>query len=94
MGPRLSDKVALIIGSTSGLGRATAELFAGHGATVVINGRRREVGQQVVDGIRAQGGKAKYVFADVPDSAQVRDLVARTLDAYGQIDILMNNAET
>jgi NAD(P)-dependent dehydrogenase (short-subunit alcohol dehydrogenase family) len=89
---RLSGQVAVITGSTSGIGRATAELFAKHGAAVVVNGRRRALGQQVVDGIRTQGGQAEYMYADLSDSAQVRDLIAFALDTYGQIDILMNNA--
>ena len=89
---RLSGKVAVITGSTSGIGRATAELFAKHGAAVVVNGRRRTLGQQVFDGIRAQGGQAEYVFADVSNSDQVKNLIAFALDTYGRIDILMNNA--
>ena len=66
MGKRLQDKVAVVTGSTSGIGRASAELFAEQGASVVINGRRRELGQEVVDGIVAQG-----------DRVEVLDRVAR-----------------
>ena len=92
MGKRLEGKVAVITGSTSGIGRASAELFAEQGASVVINGRRRELGREVVDGIVTNGGTASYFYADVSSGQDVEALIAYALDTYGRIDVLMNNA--
>lgn len=60
----LKDKVAIITGSTSGMGRATAELFAKEGAKVVITGRNEDRAKEIVDNIRYQGHEAFYVIAD------------------------------
>lgn len=92
MTKRLEDKVAVITGSTSGIGRATAELFAQEGACVVVNGRRRELGQEVVEGILAEGGVASYCYADVTKSDELKGLIQHAVDTYGRLDILMNNA--
>jgi NAD(P)-dependent dehydrogenase (short-subunit alcohol dehydrogenase family) len=92
MGTRLAGKVAVVTGSTSGIGRASAELFAEQGARVVINGRRRALGQQVVDGIVERGGTASYFYADVRQADQLRALIRYAVDTYGRLDILMNNA--
>ncbi|MBC7235858.1 MAG: glucose 1-dehydrogenase [Chloroflexi bacterium] len=92
MGNRLAGKVALITGSTSGIGRASAERFAEEGAMVIINGRRCELGMEVARGIRERGGQAEYLNADVSDPAQVRSLVELAADTYGRLDILMSNA--
>jgi NAD(P)-dependent dehydrogenase (short-subunit alcohol dehydrogenase family) len=92
MGMRLEGKVALITGSTSGIGRGTANLFAAEGAKVVVNGRRRDWGERVVDEIRAAGGEAAYFQADLAESKAVRDLVGFAIDTYGRLDVLMNNA--
>lgn len=92
MGNRLADKVAVVTGSTSGIGRASAELFAEEGARVVINGRRRALGEQVVAGILDRGGTASYYCADVSIGDQLRNLIGFAVDTYGQLDILMNNA--
>jgi NAD(P)-dependent dehydrogenase (short-subunit alcohol dehydrogenase family) len=92
MGKRLEGKVAVVTGSTSGIGRASAELFAEQGARVVINGRRRELGQEVVEGIAASGGTASYFYADMSKSEDVAALIEHALRTYGRIDVLMNNA--
>jgi len=92
MGNRLAGKVAIVTGSTSGIGRASAELFAEKGASVVISGRRRELGQQVVDGIRKKGGTASYFCMDVTRSDEIQALISFAVDTYGKLDILMNNA--
>ncbi len=94
MGSRLAGKVAIVTGSTSGIGRASAELFAEEGAAVVVNGRRRELGREVVEGIRARGGTASYFYGDVTQSDSLQALVQFTLETYGRLDILMNNAYT
>jgi NAD(P)-dependent dehydrogenase (short-subunit alcohol dehydrogenase family) len=92
MDQRLQGQVALITGSTSGIGRASAELFAEQGASVVVSGRRRELGQEVVDGIVARGGTATYAYADMSRSQDIQMLVQFALDTCGRLDILMNNA--
>ena len=92
MARRLEGKVAVITGSTSGIGRATAVLFAQEGARVVVNGRRRELGEQVVEEIREAGGTASFYHADVGQSDQLRALIAHAVEAYGRLDVLVNNA--
>ena len=92
MAGRLQGKVAVITGSTSGIGRATAQLFAQEGARVVVNGRRKELGEEVVSGIRAAGGEAAFFHADVSQSDQVCALIAFAKDTYGRLNVLMNNA--
>ena len=90
---RLSGKVAIVTGSSRGIGRAIAERFAAEGAKVTINwaGREREA-KAVVDGIKANGGEALSVGADVSSSADVKRLVQATVDHFGRLDILVNNA--
>jgi NAD(P)-dependent dehydrogenase (short-subunit alcohol dehydrogenase family) len=84
--------VAIVTGSTAGIGRASAELFAEQGASVVVSGRRRELGEEVVRGIRSRGGTASFVAADVSRAADLRELIRAAVAAYGRLDILMNNA--
>ena len=89
---RLKDKVAIVTGSTSGIGIGIARLFAAEGAKVVICGRRQEKGQAVVDRIVGEGGEASYHFMDITDTASVEKLFADTAEKYGRIDVLVNNA--
>jgi NAD(P)-dependent dehydrogenase (short-subunit alcohol dehydrogenase family) len=89
---RVAGKVALITGSTSGIGKASAVLFAWEGAKVVVSGRRTDRGEAVVKEIRDNGGEAVYVRADMTVEADMENLVQTTLDTYGRIDILFNNA--
>jgi NAD(P)-dependent dehydrogenase (short-subunit alcohol dehydrogenase family) len=89
---RLEDKVAIITGGGSGIGRATAELFAQEGAKVVVADYMSDTGQAAVGAIKNAGGDALFAQVDVSDSAQVQNMVDTTLDAYGGIDILFNNA--
>jgi NAD(P)-dependent dehydrogenase (short-subunit alcohol dehydrogenase family) len=84
----LSGKTALVTGSTSGIGRATASALGALGAAVVITGRDAERGAQVVKEIDAIGGTARFVAADLTDPAQV----ARLAEEAGDVDILVNNA--
>ncbi len=89
---RLENKVALITGASSGIGRETALLFASEGAKVVAVDIKDEFGQEVVDLIKKQGGKAVYVHADVSKAADCENMVRVAEETYGKLDILFNNA--
>lgn len=88
----LQDKIALVTGGTTGIGRATAIAFARHGAKVVVAGRRQKEGEETVRLIKEAGGTAVFVAADVGKVADVKNLVARTVATYGRLDIAFNNA--
>ena len=87
-----SNKVALVTGATSGIGRATAIAFAREGASVVVSGRREKEGNETVALIRKTGGEASFVKTDVANEAEVAALVERTLSTYGRLDAAFNNA--
>jgi NAD(P)-dependent dehydrogenase (short-subunit alcohol dehydrogenase family) len=87
-----SDKVVLITGATSGIGKTTAEAFAKQGAKVFFCGRRENLGKQVEQGIRAMGGEATYMQADVRQAAEVKAFVEACAAKYGRLDIAFNNA--
>ena len=89
---RLKDKVAIVTGSTSGIGIGIARLFAAEGAKVVVCGRREENGQAVVDRIKAEGGEASFHFMDITSTESIEKLFADTAEKYGKIDVLVNNA--
>ena len=89
---RLKGKVAIVTGSTSGIGVGIAKLFAAEGAKVVVCGRREAKGQAVVDSIIADGGEAFYHFMDITKTESIDALFADTAKKYGKIDILVNNA--
>jgi NAD(P)-dependent dehydrogenase (short-subunit alcohol dehydrogenase family) len=84
----LKDKIALITGSTSGIGAATAKLFASQGAEVIVSGRRVAEGEKIVAQIVQARGRARFVAADLADLTSVRQLAERA----GSVDILVNNA--
>ncbi len=88
----LEGKVALITGGNSGIGKATALLFAAEGAKVVITARRSEEGAQVVNEIVAAGGTATFIATDVSRSTDVAALVRQVVSLYGTVDCLFNNA--
>ncbi len=87
-----TNKVALVTGATSGIGRATAIAFAREGAQVVVSGRREKEGNETVALIHQSGGEATFVQTDVASGAAVAALVAKTLSAYGRLDAAFNNA--
>ena len=89
---RLEGKVAIITGSTSGMGRDTAKRFAAEGAKVVVTGRNEERANAVVDDIKAAGGEAIAVIADMANVDDIQKIFDETMAAYGTVDILFNNA--
>jgi NAD(P)-dependent dehydrogenase (short-subunit alcohol dehydrogenase family) len=89
---RLEHKVALITGGTSGIGEATAVLFAKEGAKVTVTGRNEERGQAVVEKIMNDGGQAIFIRADVRKAKECLHVVEETLGAFVRLDILFNNA--
>jgi len=89
---RLQNRVALITGATSGIGKETALLFAAEGAKVAFTGRRREKGEALAAQIKTQGGEAHYLFADHARLEDCQRSASETLAQYGRIDILFNNA--
>ncbi|HSP14762.1 MAG TPA: SDR family oxidoreductase [Thermoanaerobaculia bacterium] len=88
----LKNKVVLITGATSGIGEAAARLFASEGAKVVLSGRRTKLGETIAAQIRATGGTASYVRADISRESEVDSLVATVVESYGRLDAAFNNA--
>ncbi|MFC4304312.1 SDR family NAD(P)-dependent oxidoreductase [Cohnella boryungensis] len=90
--PRLANKVSLITGSGSGIGRSAALLFASEGATVIVNDLSEESGLETVRLIQQAGGEAFYINADVADPNSVAEMTEIAIGKYGRIDVLFNNA--
>jgi NAD(P)-dependent dehydrogenase (short-subunit alcohol dehydrogenase family) len=90
--PSLSGRIALVTGSTSGIGRGIAEHFAALGARVMVHGLEAEAGERIAAGIRAGGAEAAFAPGDVADEGVCRGLVRATVDRFGGLDILVNNA--
>src|ERR1700752_2215243 len=91
---RLGEKVAIVTGASSGIGRATAKLFAKEGAKVVVGARREAELAELVREIVAGGGEARAVAGDVQSEAYARDLVVTAEKRFGRLDIAFNNAGT
>jgi 3-oxoacyl-[acyl-carrier protein] reductase len=89
---RLKDKVAIITGAASGIGRASAVIFAKEGASVIVSDIDDVGGQGTVNQIVSDGGRAIYVHADVSKEAQVQHLVETTVGEFGRVNVLFNNA--
>src|ERR1700736_6699537 len=94
MSTRLEHKTALVTGATSNIGRAIATAYAAEGAHVIVSGRSEQRGGEVVEQIRASGGRADFIAAELDGSAKAsRDLAAAATHALGgRIDVLVNNA--
>jgi NAD(P)-dependent dehydrogenase (short-subunit alcohol dehydrogenase family) len=92
MAGRLAGKVALVTGGSSGIGRATALIFAREGAKVVVADVGVEGGEETVRLIQATGGEAVFTKTDVSKSAEVEAMVKKAVDAYGRLDCAFNNA--
>ena len=88
----LQDKVAIVTGASSGIGWATAKLFAAEGAKIVVTARRKAELDRLVDEIAAAGGEAVAVAGDIGDEALAKELVATARKRYGGLDIAFNNA--
>ncbi len=91
---RLKGKVVIVTGAGSGLGRASAILFAGEGAKVVVAASRDKDGELTVDSIRGNGGDAVFAKVDVTRASDVEKAVKAAVDKYGKLDIMLNNAGT
>jgi NAD(P)-dependent dehydrogenase (short-subunit alcohol dehydrogenase family) len=89
---RLKDKVAIITGGGTGIGKAISQAFVKEGAVIVIAARNLSRLEQVAREISSKGGKAKVIQADISDYEQVKGMVAQTTREFGRIDILVNNA--
>ncbi|WP_099209402.1 SDR family NAD(P)-dependent oxidoreductase [Thermococcus henrietii] len=89
---RVEGKVAIVTGSTSGIGAAIAKLLAKEGAKVAVTGRSEEKGRKVVEDILAEGGTAKFWKLDVSNEAEVERVFREVVDEFGKLDILVNNA--
>jgi len=89
---RLKGKIVIVTGGGTGIGRAIALRFGTEGATVLVNGRREPPLRAVADVIRATGGRAEAVAADVTSAAAVDRLIAAAVDGHGRLDVLVNNA--
>jgi len=88
----LQDKVALVTGGASGIGRATAIAFGAAGAKVVFSGRREAEGEKTAKLIRETGAECLYVRSDVSSEAEVQALVEKAIASYGRLDCAFNNA--
>ena len=89
---RLDGKVALITGGASGMGMVASELFASEGAKVVLTDVADDAGEQVAEKIRADGGEATFVHADVSSESDAKAMVAAAISSYGSLTVLYNNA--
>jgi len=88
------DRVVIVTGGATGIGRAICDEFAEHGARVVIAGRNSETGYRAVSAIKSRGGEATYIKTDISMENEVMRLIQAALDRYGKIHILVNNASS
>jgi NAD(P)-dependent dehydrogenase (short-subunit alcohol dehydrogenase family) len=88
----MTQKVAVITGGATGIGKSTAMLLASKGIKVVISGRREAAGQKAIEEIRAQGGDAAFIAADVDNETQVSQMIGFAVKQYGRLDLAVNNS--
>lgn len=89
---RLTGKAALVSGSTRGIGRSIAEMFAREGASVAVTGRTVDRGEKVVANIRDAGGEAEFFALDINDESSVHQVMDAAAERFGKLDVLVNNA--
>jgi len=94
MDSQMNSQVVLITGGLTGIGRATAFAFAKEGAQLVISGRHSDEGQKLVGEIRKEGAQAEFILADVRREEEIRDLIDKTVERYGRLDVAVNTAGT
>jgi NAD(P)-dependent dehydrogenase (short-subunit alcohol dehydrogenase family) len=92
MGTQLQGKVAIVTGSSNGIGRGIAETFAAEGAKTILVARRAELLGEVAAGIKSRGGEALAIPSDLTKEAAVTALFATVQKTYGRLDVLVNNA--
>ena len=92
MGTRVKGKVALVTGATRGIGEGLARGLAAEGAAVIVSGIEQNDGQRIADEIGQMGGQARFVFADVRNAADCARAVESTVNHFGRLDVLVNNA--
>ncbi len=90
----MSNRVVLVTGALTGIGRATARAFARAGATVVVSGRRDEAGRSLAEELNAISGSGAYIRADVRHEDEVRGLIDQIVERFGRLDVAVNNAGT
>lgn len=90
----MNKPVALVTGALTGIGRATATAFAREGYRIVVSGRREKEGHTLAAELRELGAEAEFVYADVRNEADIRGLVDRSVERFGQLDVAVNNAGT
>ena len=89
---RLKDKVAIVTGSSKGIGEGIARVFVQEGAKVVITCRTKSAGIKMADELGAKEGKTVFIWADLTESEAIQNLINKSVEAFGKIDILVNNA--
>ena len=89
---KLKEKIAIVTGSTRGIGQGIARVFSHEGACVVVVARGEESGEKMADELGARNKKAIFIKTDVSDSASVQNMIKTTIDTFGKLDILVNNA--
>ena len=89
---KLKDKVAIVTGSSKGIGEGIARVFSREGASVVVVCRTEEAGLKMAGELNASGGKAIFVQTDVTSSESIQNMIAKTIETFGQLDVLVNNA--
>lgn len=90
----MSKAVVLVTGALTGIGRSTALAFARNGNRIVVSGRHEDKGQALAAELRALGAEAEFVRADVRNEGEVRNLIDRTVERFGRLDVAVNNAGT
>lgn len=92
MSKRLENKVCIVTGGTSGIGKACTEAFASQGAKVIFVGRREDKGKEIEESIRANGEEVTFVKGDLTKVEDCKNVIEACINTYGTIDVLMNNA--